>query len=110
MVLLLSCLQAGTRPFPMAYLLPSSNSTGTELHVEVKGTTGDGSSVLLTPGEVRHAQGYPNVALYILYGLTLQPDGSGNVEALGGKVEIHSSWDIATGTLTPIGYEYLPSQ
>ena len=92
------------------YDLSCTNSTGTELHVEVKGTTGDGSSVLLTHGEVRHAKDYPNVALYILCGLTLQEDGLGNVEAVGGKEKIYCPWDIATGTLNPIGYEYLPSQ
>ena len=92
------------------YDLSCTNSTGTELHVEVKGTTGDGSSVLLTHGEVKHAKAYPNIALYILCGLTLQEDGSGNVMAVDGKEKIHSPWDIATGILNPIGYEYLPSQ
>ena len=92
------------------YDLSCTKLTGAELHVEVKGTTGDGSSVLLTHGEVRHAKDYPNVALYILCGLTLQEDGLGNVEAVGGKEKIHSPWDIATGTLNSIGYEYLPSQ
>ena len=51
-----------------------------------------------------------NVALYILCGLTLQEDKSGNVKAVGGKEKIHNPWDIATGTLNPIGYEYFPSQ
>jgi len=92
------------------YDLSCTKPTGVELHVEVKGTTSDGSSVLLTHGEVRHAKEYPNVALYILRGLTLQEDSAGNVEAAGGKEEIHSPWDIATGTLNPIGYEYFPSQ
>jgi hypothetical protein len=76
----------------------------------VQGTTGDGSSVLLTHGEVRHAKAYPNIALYILCGLTLQDDGSGNVKAVGGKEEIYCPWDVAAGILNPIGYEYFPSQ
>ena len=51
-----------------------------------------------------------NVALYILCGLTLQEDKSGNVKAVGGKEEIHSPWDVGAGVLNPIGYEYFPSQ
>ena len=97
---------SANRPYDLSCTKP----TGAELHVEVKGTTGDGSSVLLTHGEVRHAKEYPNVALYILCGVTLQEDGSGNVEAVGAKEKIYCPWDIATGTLNPIGYEYLPSQ
>ena len=91
------------------YDLSCTTPTDLELHVEVKGTTGDGSSVLLTHGEVKHAKEYPKVDLFILYGLSIQEDSSGNVEASGGIVEIRSPWDIATGTLNPIGYEYFPS-
>ena len=81
-----------------------------ELHVEVKGTTGDGSSVLLTPNKVTHAREYPNVALYILCGLTLQDEGAGKVKAMGGREKIYNPWDITAGTLNPVGYEYFPSQ
>ena len=90
------------------YDLSCTNSSGTELHVEVKGTTGDGSSVLLTPNEVRHARQYPNVDLYVLSGLILQTDLLGNVDAVGGKQEIYSPWNIDSGTLNAIGYEYSP--
>ena len=69
--------------------------------MEVKGTTGDGSSVLLTHGEVRHTKKYPDVAVYILCGLTLQEDGEGNVEIVSGNKEIHSLRDIAADTLNP---------
>ena len=78
--------------------------------MEVKGTTGDGSGVLLTHGGVRQAKEYPNVDLYIVCGVTFQEDGPCNVEAMGGKEEIHSPWEIAAGTPNPIGYEYFPSQ
>ena len=90
------------------YDLSCTNSIGTELHVEVKGTTGDGSSVLLTPNEVRHARQYANVDLYVLSGLILQTDSLGNVDAVGGKQEIYSPWIIDSGTLNAIGYEYSP--
>ena len=35
-------------------------------HVEVKGTTTDGSEVILTPNEVRHAQENPSTALFVV--------------------------------------------
>ena len=91
------------------YDLKCTKPNGVEIHVEVKGTTSDGSSVLLTHGEVRHARQYPKVALYILCGQTLQKDSSGNVEAVGGREKIIDPWDIDTGTLKPIQYEYFPS-
>jgi|GEM_PF-1868187 len=92
------------------YDLKCTKPNGVELHVEVKGTTSDGSSVLLTHGEVRHARQYHKVALYILCGQTLQKDSSGNVEAVGGREKIIDPWDIDTGTLNPTQYEYFPSQ
>jgi len=90
------------------YDFSCTNSTGTELHVEVKGTTGDGSSVLLTPNEVKHARQYDNVDLYVLSDLILQTNTLGNVEAVGGKPKIYSPWNINTGTLNAIGYSYSP--
>ena len=44
--------------------VPNINKRGDEVkHVEVKGTTTDGSEVILTPNEVRHAQENPCTAL-----------------------------------------------
>ena len=91
------------------YDLSCTKPTGEKLHVEVKGTTTDGSSVLLTHGEVSHAESCGNLALYILHGLTLQDDGSGDVEAVGGRSEVHNPWDIAKGTLSPLTYQHIPA-
>ncbi len=45
---------------------------GVEHHVEVKGTTGDGSSILLTANEVEHARRqFPNVSLFVVSGVVL---------------------------------------
>jgi hypothetical protein len=95
---------SANRPYDLSCTKP----TFAELHVEVKGTTGDGSSVLLTHREVRHAREHSDVDLYILGGLTLEEDDSGDVRATGGQAKIHSPWDIAAGTLNPIAYKYSP--
>jgi len=90
------------------YDLRCTKREESELRVEVKGTTGDGSSVLLTRGEVIHAQEHPRVDLFIFFGLTVQQDGSGEPEILGGETVILSPWKIDTGKLSPIAYEYFP--
>jgi hypothetical protein len=74
---------------------------GTErLFVEVKGTRGDGSQVIITKKEAAHAHEYSKqTELFILYQIELD-----NIEA-SGKVRIISEWDpIASGSLTPITY------
>jgi hypothetical protein len=80
---------------------------GETLHVEVKGTTGDGSSVLLTPGEVRHARDH-GAALVVVSQIVLESDPeSGERLASGGEPEVLNPWDVdADGELIPTGYEY----
>lgn len=78
-----------------------------ELRVEVKGTTGDGSAVLLTPGEVVHAREHHNMALMIMSGIVLSEDASGAVIASGGTLKILNPWDLdEDGELRPTGYSY----
>jgi hypothetical protein len=78
-----------------------------ELRVEVKGTTGDGSSVLLTPGEVSHARDNSNLSLMVVSGIQLESDEAGAVVAKGGTLKTLTPWAIdADGTLKPTGYEY----
>jgi hypothetical protein len=84
-------------------------ASGGQLHVEVKGTTGDGSAVLLTPGEVRHArEDATPKALHVVHGIALAVDPeSGEHEASGGELEIVDPWSIDDhGELLPTGYEY----
>jgi Protein NO VEIN, C-terminal len=82
---------------------------GQELHVEVKGTTGDGSSVLLTPGEVVHARvEHPNVALVVVSEilLTTNPE-TGEPVTDGGSLEVVLPWEIdAQGELRATGFDY----
>lgn len=78
---------------------------GVELHVEVKGTTGTGQTVLLTRNEVRHAQSYANVALFVLAEIELRSSGDA-VEGTGGIATVFEPWLIDSGTLVPVGFEY----
>lgn len=73
-----------------------------DLHVEVKGTTGDGSQILLTPNEVSHARDhYPNVALFIVSEIRLASGQSSRA-----KMQALEPWRLDDALLTPIGYRY----
>lgn len=71
-----------------------------DLHVEVKGTSSDGSGLLLTRNEVAHARGqFPNVALFVVSGIRL-------AEGTHAEVRILEPWRIDDGMLVPLAYEY----
>lgn len=75
---------------------------GVEHHVEVKGTTGDGSSILLTANEVEHArQWFPNMSLFVVSGIVLERG-----EAKGGVPHAHSPWNVDEGMLAPTVYRW----
>jgi len=78
------------------------------LRVEVKGTTSGGASVLLTPGEVKHARERADVALIVVRDVALVIDEvSGDPVGVGGVVEVVDPWEIdAQGQLIATGYEY----
>lgn len=78
---------------------------GRELHVEVKGTSGPGSRVILTRNEVNHAREYPQVALFILQEIDVNRDGE-IPTASGGTQLIFNPWDIDEGTLECERYLY----
>jgi hypothetical protein len=76
-------------------------------HVEVKGTTADGTEVILTPNEVRHAREHPDAALFILSNIIVERSQDGTVTATGGEKHVYDPWPIDNGTLVPLGYRYL---
>lgn len=78
------------------------------LRAEVKGTTGDGTAVLLTPGEITAARDeHPETGLLIVSGITLEGDGDDSV-ADGGTLVLISPWDPdAAGQLIPLGFRYV---
>jgi hypothetical protein len=80
---------------------------GQVLTVEVKGTTSpDGLGVPLTSGEVRHHEhAFPDNALVVVRGITLDHDGPSPV-ASGGRFYELRGWQISPDSLRPISYAY----
>jgi len=77
-----------------------------ELHVEVKGSKGDCSRILLTKNEVEHARDYENVALFIVSDIEGAHSASQKVKCTaesGTPIEIYP-WDIDKGSLQSIAY------
>ncbi|MEU3758476.1 MrcB family domain-containing protein [Streptomyces albogriseolus] len=76
------------------------------LRVEVKGTTSDGSQVILTRSEVEHQRKFaPSNALVIVHSITLDRAVEPAV-ATGGTLECISPWVIDDGNLTVVSYIY----
>ena len=79
-----------------------------ELHVEIKGTTSSGNSVLLTRNEVAHArQCREQAVLVIVDGIELSAV-NGQPRTHGGNMRVIQPWDIDAGALLPTQYEYQP--
>lgn len=79
-------------------------------HVEVKGTTGDATTVFLTANEVAVARKHPDRAmLFVLAGVTLSQGEV--IAASGGAPTVLFPWSIDDEALVPKQYEYtLPSR
>jgi hypothetical protein len=74
------------------------------LHVEVKGTTSRGHSILLTANEVAHARDFPHTALFLLHSIRVS---RGNPpRATGGQVRVIDPWRIVESRLKPLAYVY----
>lgn len=74
-----------------------------ELHVEVKGTTGKGQEVILTPNEVNHCKKYPAMGLVIVSRIVVAED---ETVADSGEMLILDPWHIDETRLTPSEYSY----
>lgn len=76
-----------------------------ELHVEVKGTSGEPDTVNLTANEVAHArEWYPNTALFVLHDIKVEDrDGA---EVSGGETVILHPWRINENDLEATQYRY----
>jgi hypothetical protein len=79
-----------------------------KLRVEVKGTTGNGSEVLLTVNEVDHAKNARvELALYVLAGIKLGKGRGGKPVCRGGRGTAYWPWRInADGMLSAVGWSY----
>ncbi len=79
-----------------------------ELHVEVKGTTGLGETVILTRNEVLHVlEWHPNVDLFIVTEIHVENRESDHPVATGGVGHVCQNWRPSEDDLTPLGYDYV---
>jgi hypothetical protein len=83
------------------------NRAGEHLHVEVKGTTGAGESVILTRNEVEQAHENPERSvLFVVHGVDVK-DNDGEWVCSGGSTRVLVGWDPrARGELRPSQYDY----
>jgi hypothetical protein len=84
-------------------------SNDSELHVEVKGCTGVGTTVELTAGEVKEATTTRGVeaVLVVVDQITWTRDGSGPVVTAGGRLRVWRDWTPDAQRLTPTSFRYL---
>jgi hypothetical protein len=76
------------------------------LTIEVKGTTGSASAILLTKNEVvLHKHAYPNNALAVVHGITLHKDDS-LPRATGGSLVLKCPWLLDDARLQALSYAY----
>ena len=79
---------------------------GVDFIFEVKGTTGDGSTVILTRNEVSvQNEAFPNNGLILVKNIELNRIGI--LSASDGDLVLKSPWRIEPEKLTPISYEYI---
>jgi hypothetical protein len=72
------------------------------IHVEVKGTTTDGSLIVLTNNEVKHARNPDNsCVLFVLHSINLN-----GTKASGGKQVLVAPWSPHRALLRPINFTY----
>lgn len=73
-----------------------------EIHVEVKGTTTDGGTIVLTYNEGKHASDTNNeCVLFVLHSISLK-----GKKAVGGTQVILNPWRLDANQLVPITYTY----
>lgn len=80
---------------------------GGVVKVEVKGTTSNGSEIVLTRNEVElHKNDYPANALAIVRGIKLEKHKDTPLTAIGGELVLQMPWVVDDERLAPIAYRY----
>ena len=81
-----------------------ASRAGQDHVIEVKGTTGDLGSIVLTANEVAlHRDWHSRNLLIVVHGITLSADST---QATGGEVSVYDPWIIDEAALTPTAYNY----
>jgi len=91
---------SNSRPFDLL-----ATKVNEKRFIEVKGTTGDGHSIVLTHGEVAHVQKHPEEsALMVVANIYLQKVGN-RWDATGGQISTHEDpWHIENTVLQATQY------
>jgi hypothetical protein len=93
--------KSGTEPYD--FLCRSGDSV---LYVEVKGTTGEGSAVIVTRNEVALArEKMPNTLLAVVSGIELDRSTT-PPSATGGRMAVVHPWEIHDDDLSALAFEY----
>lgn len=86
-----------------AYDIHCDDPKGRVLTVKVRGTTTNWENMFLNAAEERHArEAYPDVALFVLYDVSVVVDTAGVFVGRGGTPHVIDPWDISLDELTPL--------
>jgi hypothetical protein len=77
---------------------------GNEIHVEVKGTTGNGDAITLTSNEVSQTEHF-ECALFVVSNIRLDDKYSDDPAATDGDAYLFKPWQAHRHKLTPLAYE-----
>jgi hypothetical protein len=82
---------------------------GSELHVEVKGSAGTGTTVEVTAGEVKQATTNRNTpsTLFVVDQIQWSRASSGVIATKGGRLRVWKDWEPEEERLTPTSFRYL---
>ncbi|GJP28263.1 hypothetical protein NJB18091_10120 [Mycobacterium marinum] len=84
-----------------------ATKAGSVVKVEVKGTTSNGSEIVLTRNEVElHKSDHPANALAIVRNITLHRHEGAPPTASGGELVLEMPWKVDDDRLAPIAYRY----
>jgi hypothetical protein len=75
-------------------------------YVEVKGTQGAGTSVILTANEAEHAMKYPQRSIAVIVSQIEIVDENGKAQAKGGRSRVFLPWTLELASLKPLQYQW----
>lgn len=79
---------------------------GEERLVEVKGTTSNGNSIILTRLEVELAQQSTNMELVVISSIDVGAEVEGTPTTSGGRLRVFKKWQPTSDRLSPIAFTY----
>ena len=94
--------KSGSHPYDLL-----ATRKGEKRFIEVKGTVGDGSSIILTHGEVKHARQHPRASALVTISRIVLTESGGSWIASGGEITTHADpWVIDESMLEATEYRY----